>query len=139
MSEDKFVLADADDLVYLPNGKMNAPFILANAHLLLKSGDPEQAATLFRLLKNHEKLAHCAHYGLGQCFLRLKQPEYALAAFEHALSLSRQAYIAIALLEVLLEFEEFERVEKQAFDYAQEFAQDISAVSKIRSIYTRTR
>ena len=123
------------NLAYFPNGELNASFILANANILLREGELSLAISLFRLAKDHKKLGHCAHYGLGQCFVAAGDWDRAVKAFESALSLSRKSYIAVALLEALMATKQYAVVEQTAVEIAREFSQDRAFVEKVRRIY----
>ena len=126
---------DPTDILYFPNGEMNTSFILSNANLLLKEGEIELAASLFLLIKNQKKYSHCGHYGLGQCFLKMKNPHQAVIAFEKAFSLAKHPYIAAALIEALLASKEFNTAEKRTLEFAREFANDISFLELFRRQY----
>ncbi len=130
MSSDP-ILEDA----YLSNGELNISYILSNANLLMKSGEFLDAISLFRLVKNHPKFGFCGHYGLGQCFLKMGQPEQAVRAFEKALSLQRRAYIAASLVEAFLILRNFTIVEKLTLGFAQEFVNDPDYLKQFRAQY----
>ena len=123
------------NLAYLPNGELNASYILANASILLREGELSLAASLFCLVKDHKKLGHCAHYGLGQCFFAAKDWGRAVKAFEKALLLARKSYIARALLDALMASKQYALVEKTAVTLAREFAQESSFVEEVQRIY----
>lgn len=85
------------DLVYLPDGRINAPYILANANLLLKSGEYQLAVSLFRRIQDHPKYGYCGYYGVGQCYFLLQHWSRARTAFEKALALAHRPYIVESL------------------------------------------
>jgi tetratricopeptide (TPR) repeat protein len=126
---------DENDYAYLPNGELNAPYILANADLLVKHGEYLAAAKLFRLLKDHPRLAHCAHYGMGQCLLKSGKPELALQAYEKALSIQKRDYIAQSLIQALIACGEYAEAEQRSFDFARDFASSEAAVESFRSLH----
>lgn len=128
----------ADDLnesIYLPNGNLNAPYVLSNASLLLKEGEVDMAASLFKQVTGHPKLGHCGHYGIGKCFMKIGKPAKAVAAFEAALLLQRRPYIAASLLEALIALQEYTQAEKRALEFAREFVADPESIERFRSLY----
>jgi len=124
-----------EDLCYLPNGELNVPFILTNANLLLLENELELAASLFQLVKGHTPYAHCAHYGIGQCFLKAQCPRQAVQAFEKAFLLEKRPYIGTALLEALMACGDLPAFEKRAIELAREFSFDEKFVEIFRRQY----
>src|SRR5690348_9410979 len=108
------------DYELLPNGEINAPYILANADLLLRRGETELASKLFRAVKNHSRLGYCGHYGLGRCFLAEGKTGQAIAAFEKALSLVKRPYIATILLKTLIDSRNADLAERRALELARD-------------------
>ncbi len=128
---------ETDNIIYLPNGELNAPYLLANANLLLKEGDPQLASSLFLLTTKTKNYAHCGFYGLGQCYRHLQKPDLALDALRKAFALSRRAYIAIALIQALLECGQFQEAEQTSLSCAVEFLNDTYASEQIRGFYQK--
>jgi tetratricopeptide (TPR) repeat protein len=126
------------EMAYFPNGAMNAPFILSNANVLLKAGEVDLALSLFRVVKAHERLAFCAHYGIGLCYLKKSDPERALGALEKALSLARRPYIAVALVNALLACGQFKLSEERSVQFAQEYAAQVGYVDVFRKQHSQS-
>ena len=126
---------EISNLAYLPNGNLNASFILANGKILFEEKELALAVSLFRLLKDDKKLGHCAHYGLGQCFFAANDFAQAVKAYEKALSLSKKSYIAKALLEALMANKQYPSVEKKALQFVVEFTNEPEFVQEVRKIY----
>lgn len=123
------------EFAYLPSGELNASFILSNANLLLDAGELDAASSLFRLLKTHPTLSHCAHFGIGCCFLSAGKPLAAVSAFEYAMTIARKSYIATALVDALIQCGETTIAEQKALIFADEFAQNPESVQKLRDFF----
>lgn len=59
---------ESTDSVYLPNGKLNIPFLLQNGQLLLDSGEYELAKKLYKVVLESGEMTHIAFFDLGRCF-----------------------------------------------------------------------
>jgi tetratricopeptide (TPR) repeat protein len=72
--------------VYLPEGKLNTPFLVRNAELLEESGDFALAANIYKaLLQAGEKTAF-ALLGIGRCSERLGKLDEAKEAYEESIA-----------------------------------------------------
>jgi tetratricopeptide (TPR) repeat protein len=123
------------EAAYLPSGEMDIPFIFENAVLLLRENEYELAASLFRVAKDDKQLGYQAWFGLGQCYVAAQKYQNAVLVFEKALSLSKQPYIAVALVHSLISCKHFDIAEKKTVEYAREFAHDAASVSQLRKYY----
>ena len=128
---------DLNQTIYLPNGSLNASFILANAGILLKAKEYALAEQMFKSISKHPKLAHCAYYGIGKC--HLEQGNFSLAKlnFERAFSISRSAFIAKAITETLMQAKRYPEGESLSLQFAIEFSSDIESTETFRKYYLK--
>jgi tetratricopeptide (TPR) repeat protein len=56
------------EALFLPNGKMNIPFLFRNGELLFDSGDYDLAKNIYQTILRSGEAAGVAHYRLGRCF-----------------------------------------------------------------------
>ena len=124
-----------DLMILLPNGELNAPFLLANANLLLKAGEFKTAGSLFLRIAKTKKYAYCGYYGLGLCFRKLGQTEQAVEALKKSYLLEKRAYIAIELVKTLLESGRIKEAEQLSFACAAEFSDQAPVVEEMGKLF----
>ncbi len=126
---------DLKDTIYLPNGELNSPFVLANANILLKEKELKLAASLFLLIAKQETYAFCGYYGLGQCFTGMQKHEAAVESFRKAFQISKRSWIATAWIDCLMRTGDFRSAEKVALECAIEFVNQPEVSEKFRLYY----
>ena len=126
-----------DQLIYYPNGDLNVPYVLANANLLIKSGDINLAATIFMAAAKNKKQAYCGYYGLGLCFVKLGKHAAAVQAFQKSFSLKQRPYIGVAWVEALIESGKGNEAEQIALQCGILFVNDGEASQQFRNLYLR--
>ena len=135
MTNNERVSNDLDDLIYLPNGELNSPFVLANANILLKENEFKLAAKLFLLMANQRTYAFCGYFGLAKCFEKLSKPTQASESYKRAFELSRRPYIAFAYLECLLANHHYHQAEQFALMCAVEFVKHADEGERFRRFH----
>lgn len=93
-----------NESIYLPNGKLNVPYLIQNANLLFAAGEYSLSKNIFKtLLQSGEKAAQI-HLGLGQCLEAENKLEDARKHYEESITFQGtvEAYRALGNLLIRL-------------------------------------
>jgi tetratricopeptide (TPR) repeat protein len=74
------------DGIYLPDGKLNLPFLFRNAETLLSTGEFALARNIFKAVLQSGEQSAAALYGLGRCCEAEGRLDDAVAHFEESLT-----------------------------------------------------
>lgn len=72
--------------MYLPNGKLNVPFLLKNAELLFLSGDYPLARNIYKAVAASGEKTASALFGIGRCYEAEGKKEEARLQYEESLA-----------------------------------------------------
>lgn len=123
------------DLLRLPNGEVNAVYILANAKLLLEANELSDSIRLFGTLVSHPKYGSYAHYGIGLCFYKVGDFKKAKTAFRNALTFSRKSFIAIDLVKAILASGDCVEAERLSLEFGKEFSVETESTKIFLDLY----
>ncbi len=76
----------APESIYLPNGKLNIPFLIRNADLLFDSGDYVLAKNIYKTILKTGENTSAALFRMGRCFEAEGKYEEALVHFEESIA-----------------------------------------------------
>ncbi|MGZ6333357.1 MAG: tetratricopeptide repeat protein [Bdellovibrionota bacterium] len=76
----------AMDGIYLPNGKLNTPFLMRNAELLFESGEYTLARNVYKAVLASGEKTSSAYFGLGRCQEAEGRAEEARKHFEDSIA-----------------------------------------------------
>ena len=99
---------------FLPDGRLNVPYLGATAKKMLEQGSAEEALVLFRTISYDDQRGYLGHYGMGLCYVKTGETQMALSSFEAAFTLNPKPYIAVAILETLTQVRELQRAKMNA-------------------------
>lgn len=73
------------DGIYLPNGKLNVPYLIRNADLLFDAGDYSLARRIYRVILQSGECSSSALYRIGRCYESEGKWEEARAKYEESI------------------------------------------------------
>ncbi len=104
-SEHKYI----SDGVYLSSGKLNVPYLLKNADLLVKAKDYALARNIYKTVsKTGEQTAH-ALFGLGMCFEAEGKLEEAKSQYEESIAYQPSISTYQKLIQILVKQTKFQQ------------------------------
>lgn len=104
------------DGIYLPDGKVNVPFLQKNADLLFSSGEYALARNIYKTILSTGERSHAALFAMARCFENEGRIEEARSHYEEALTyqgtLETYEHLAAVLIRLRKDQEAAELIER---------------------------
>lgn len=102
LSQEDVLLAECPENVYLPNGKLNVPFLLRNADVLAEAGEYVLARKIHTTLLAAGEQTGATQLRMGKCFEAEGKWEEAKACFEESIAYQPQLETYQKLISLLI-------------------------------------